>query len=1307
MAMSAAWPLDAGTADAPRDGLVLEYRFEGDARDSSGNNRHGTLRGSPKFVEGRRGQCLLLDGGQDYVDSSTTLADLGDTFTIECWVNPAKEQNRLSDVFGNHRTGGTGLVIEQSPGQVNRFLAGYGAGGRWVTTSPVRLVPGKWQHIALVKTPGQLSLLVNGLPAASVRDKARLVPSGGNFLVGWSIDDPARRFRGMIDEFRVWKKAVTQFPLDQTPEERIDAFAQAVQIVVRDQADRGTLAVDEAMLPYLPAEIVSIRLAIRAEEAFSGRQETLPEISLTRDRGFQGEGAFSLPPGYYYLHYRPTLAAGAKNVSGPERVLRLGIVAQGARAVAAKEAPATPADARPSVPTTVTRLDGEGWLIATDPKNLGKRENWAATPVKGTKPTRVPSPIQDVFPDYHGVAWYWREFEAPKNPHADGRCLLRFGAVDYLGEVWVNGKPVGSHEGSESPFVLDATEAVNPGGRNLLAVRVLNPTYEPIDGLALKQVASGCKHYPVQMNTVYNSGGVVESVELLSAPAVRLEDLRVLPDWRTGDLRIRAEVRNARKTAATCRLRLIAAPAAGGRPAAMRQVKMEARPGDSAVDVTLHVDQHRLWELNDPYLYRVTAGVWEEGSASFDERSTRCGFRDCRFENGYFRLNGRRIFLFGGIYHPHYPLGYTWPLDPELHRRDVLLLKASGHNLCRIAFGGSIERQLDVFDELGVLVYLEHYASWQLEDSPEMPRRFDCSIGEVMRRARNHPSVIAWGLLNEMPDGPVFRHAAASLPLVRWLDPSRLAMLNSGRFDGASDIGSLSNPGMDRWEPLVEDLHVYRPIPFTPGEIRALRSLGGANAPGVKGRPVFVTEYGQCGAMDLPRDIGRFERLGRPNADDARYYRRQWEQFLADWKALRLDQCWARPEDFPTESSRNLAKLRRIGETALRANPNLVSYSSTHTIAEMGFHGSGITNVFRELKPGLLEAAVDAGAPLRWCLFAEPATIYRGGKVRLEAVLSNLDVLRPGKYPARFQVVGPGEQRVLDRRIEIEIPPVVGGREPPFAQPVFATELAVEDGAGEHHFLSTLERGGAPACGETAFHVIDAAEMPKVDAEVVLWGPDDGLAKWLAAHGIKVRGGQPGGSSRRELLLASAAPPDPGGAPVFADLARRIAQGSVVVFLDPAVFRGQNQPTRWLPLARKGNLANVDECGSFYRGDVWAKAHPIFAGLPAGGILDYHFYREIIPMAARALVGLDPPAEAVCGSTRLSCHYAAGLHVAVYALGEGRFVLNTLRIRENLGKDPVAERLLRSILNDAAQGIEKPIAKLPPDSDRQIRSLGY
>ena len=153
-----------------------------------------------------------------------------------------------------------------------------------------------------------------------------------------------------------------------------------------------------------------------------------------------------------------------------------------------------------------------------------------------------------------------------------------------------------------------------------------------------------------------------------------------------------------------------------------------------------------------------------------------------------------------------------------------------------------------------------------------------------------------------------------------------------------------------------------------------------------------------------------------------------------------------------------------------------------------------------------------------------------------------------------------------------------------------------------------------------------------------------------------------------------------------------MARGSTVVFLSPAVFKKGDKPTGWVPLANKGSLVALPSW--LYHKDEWAKRHPVFAGLPSGGLMDYTFYREIIPDVA--WVGLDAPAEAVAGATNTSQDYSAGLTLAEYRFGAGGFILNTLLIRENLSTHPVAERLLRNLLQYAGRDHQKALAALPP-----------
>ena len=103
--------------------------------------------------------------------------------------------------------------------------------------------------------------------------------------------------------------------------------------------------------------------------------------------------------------------------------------------------------------------------------------------------------------------------------------------------------------------------------------------------------------------------------------------------------------------------------------------------------------------------------------------------------------------------------------------------------------------------------------------------------------------------------------------------------------------------------------------------------------------------------------------------------------------------------------------------------------------------------------------------------------------------------------------------------------------------------------------------------------------------------------------------------------------------------------------------------------------------------------------------MDYVFYREVI--SGDRWMGLDASAETVAASINASLGYDAGTLMSIHQLGAGRFVLNTLSIRPNLGASPPAERLLRNLLRYAALDAAKPAATLPANFEEQLKSLGY
>ncbi len=879
----------------------------------------------------------------------------------------------------------------------------------------------------------------------------------------------------------------------------------------------------------------------------------------------------------------------------------------------------------------------------------------------------------------------------------DERVWLRFGAVDYLAEVWLDGVRLGQHEGGETPFAFDVSEHLAGDGEHLLAVRVLNPTPDPIDGYILDQAPHRNKVMPYSSGNSFNHGGILYPVELEIRPAIDLADLVLRPDPATGAIAVLATVRNPGQ-AKTVHLQLVVSESAGeGRVLAEHDCDALATSGESSLQATVQVPQHRLWELNDPMLYRVTAVLDAPGQKSH-QRSARCGFRDFRLVDGFFHLNGRRIFLKCSHTGNHVPIGQQVAVVPDHVRRDVINAKACGFNALRFIAGVAWPDQLDFCDEIGLLVIESSYAGWLLGVSsakggaalpydPVIEERFDRNTTAMVLRDRNHPSVVAWELLNETEDGRIFRHAAAFLPDLRRLDPARLVFLNSGRFDNDFNLGSCSNPGSTAWEhvwgaeapgsppptpglkhPSVDgsgDFHFYPSFPQKTEALTLIRNLGQGT------RPVFLSEYGFGSLQDVITELRHFEEVGaRPDLEDAVYLRHQADRLTADWRRLGLEDVYPFVEDLLRDSQRLSARQRTRGFDLIRANPRICGFNLTGLL-DHGMSGEGLWRFWRDWKPGMFDAVCDGWAPLRWCLFADPLHATAGQEITVEAVLANEGVLKPGAYPVRLRLMGP-EGPVWERTTSLTIPDRAA-----LAVPVLHERLRLTGPEGRYVLAATLDSGGAPSGGRLDIQVSDPARTVRLSGRAETWGLDAAAGGWLAAHGLDCTPLATDGGSG--LILVGR--PDAGDEQGWVTVLRRLERGATVVFLDPLLFKDQDAVLRRLPLAAGRCVGSWD---FLYHKECIAQRHPVFAGLQGPGVMDADVYGQVIP--GIIFIDLPTPDLTLCAAFHTGhCSqpggYRCSLLLAQYRHGASRFLLNSLDLLGQLGHHPAAGRLLANLIH--------------------------
>ena len=924
------------------------------------------------------------------------------------------------------------------------------------------------------------------------------------------------------------------------------------------------------------------------------------------------------------------------------------------------------------------------WLIDKDETDEGAAKGWTAAVSSAARPTVVPSVIQETFPGYHGVAFYWNRLTPALSLRPGDRILLRFEGVDYKAGVWLNGRFLGENEGGEVPFSFDVTDLLKNGAENLLAVRVVNPTDRDIDGLNVTNVPNRNKTVKKRAGSSLNHGGIWYPVTLEALPAARIDDAFFTGDPETGVLTARATLRLSARTGIPARLTLRVYDKTLGRLSAAAEETVLLHEGENAAALSLAVPDRRLWDVDDPYLYRAELSLTTDfGESAVSEQF---GFRDFRVKDGWFTLNGRKIFIRSAHSGNAFPAGQMLPAVPAMTRQDFYYAKACGFNMLRSIAGLFRKEQLDFCDEIGLLVYEECLASWCLGeggyavgDEAAMLRRFDVCTEAMIRRDRNHPSVVIWGLLNETADNAVFGNAVRFLPRARALDPTRLILLNSGRFDNRQEIGSGSNPGSWDWEPfwglegetglLTEDgcasrsgagdFHSYPAVPMSGKHTRMLRTLGRGS------RPVFLSEFGTGAAFDVIDEWQRFKQAGlSEDLEDASWVKRQSEALRRDWERFGLASVWPDPEMMLRESQRLNADARLRDFNVIRSNPQLCGYSLTGLL-DHGMCGEGLWTYWRRFKPGMFDAVSDGWAPLRFCLFAKPHC-YAGEPAEFEAVLANDGVLRPGAYAADFSVQGAkGTILRFSRRFEI--------RDDAFAVPVFKGSVLPDWPAGKYTFTAFLRDGGSPAGNAVSFYVADPADAVPQTKKLCAVGLAPETKAHLLSRGVRVSETTPDGG----LLLVGKELTDA----QFDAVLSAAGRGAKAVFLNAQLFLDRPELLSGTGVAE--DLAMRNRPDWLYHKECVMTPDAVFDCF-GPGLVDFPRFGQTFPHPA--LETKKTPDRVICPAFYTGYHdfedaYGAAHVLSGFRRGEGELIFNCFAVEGNLAGEPAAGLLLKALID--------------------------
>lgn len=345
---------------------------------------------------------------------------------------------------------------------------------------------------------------------------------------------------------------------------------------------------------------------------------------------------------------------------------------------------------------------------------------------------------------YRGPGWY-RKHLALDSAYGGHELFLKFDGAFSVAEVWVNGQRLGEHKGGFADFVFDATSALKPGGDNVIAVKVSNAFNRDIPPLSADFTFFGGLYRDVHLLVTdslqvspldYGSPGVYLKTTDVSAKSARLE--------------VTAVISNASPAEAKGTIRAVVVDSRNRRVATLQT--LVALPGATASNVVASttISHPHLWDgRSDPYLYHVFVEV-RRGKEVVDVVKQPLGFRWFKVDpNKGFFLNGHYYDLHGTSLHQDW-LNRGWAIGNAEREENFALLKELGATALRLSHYEHNENTYDLADTDGVVLWTEIPLINYISDEPAFYANAKQQLAELIHQRYNHPSVVCWGIYNEI-----------------------------------------------------------------------------------------------------------------------------------------------------------------------------------------------------------------------------------------------------------------------------------------------------------------------------------------------------------------------------------------------------------------------------------------------------------------------------------------------------------------------------------------------------------------------------
>lgn len=950
-------------------------------------------------------------------------------------------------------------------------------------------------------------------------------------------------------------------------------------------------------------------------------------------------------------------------------------------------------------------LDLSGtWLLRIDTEDRGKHDKWFETePSDSIAPAHeieAPSIWQQYFDIDGGIAWYFKTFSL-RQDQLDGALQLRFGSADYRTEVWLNGTSLGVHEGAFTPFEFDIRSAARQG-TNRLTARVSDvgrdyrpeycglpgwekPTWKPVDGIYFDQIPAGWQDW----REGFNHCGIWLPVDILAADSIYVSDAFILPNVNRGAIECRVAVRNQSGKPVDARIEIEVQPwkqttIVGG---ANRAVRLH--PAENEIVIPVDIQGPRLWSPDDPYLYAARVRV-HEGSVQRDELRARFGLREFTVgPDGYFHLNGKRIFLKGAHYQSTEPLTLIVPHNLEMARKIITTAKEGGFNFMRFQGRPATPSILDAAEELGIMLQSEPAVS-RLRDSSALEELAVRETQGLVKRDRNRACVVIWNMINEQAPG--LRVVQKMVEMTRQLDPTRLITESAGgpsHFYRPNTLEGVSY--------LTE--HGYQNAPLSEGVLKYWRSRG------LAGQLYFVTEFGFGGLEDIDAVLEQY-------GPEPKNWMEDYHGFVQ--QKTEIDNAFVRTsvrDIFPDvaalrEAAQTLqANAHKFAVESLRSNPRVGGFNVVQLFDSNSNEVDGLVDFWRNKRKKSFAQFQELNRPLQLIVQFSPLNGKTNQEIEVNVALVNEEQIS-GAKTLTFRAVGPSDTELFSQTQSVAVPAWCG--------PLLSIKIPAGKEPGRVTLNAELREGSQLLVAKREEVAIYDSEAFWPRESFSLFDPEQRWPNIQRPVELKVRPYEPRAEISELVIITefSSLWRNREKFTQFRELMDQVRRGSTALFM--------GIPSDGSPPFDQRNFGIIFNFSALTLGaaigfalfgegqsDAWGKhsgpyawatgntrtgcpvsRHPVFEGLPGPGLMDWQYGNVV---AGEAAVPHWLPIE------------NTGPDLPIIPLGSGRVVLCTYKLLDQMERDGLAAKLFSNIVTYLQKQLPSTLRARSPREEERMR----